>query len=366
VRVALLDLPSYTPPYDHSLAAALARRGHEVTVLTTRFPYGEAPAPEGYTREELFFPVSGRLRRLAPRSPAHRLVKAAEYAPSVRRLRRRLDTLAPDVVHVQWLALPERDLRWLGALGRPTVFTAHDLLGRRENRRSTWVAVCRAVDRVVVHSERGREELEEAGVERDRIEVIPHPVFELSAHEPSPPNGTTLLFFGLLRAYKGLDLLVQALARVPEARLVVAGDPVDPVEPIRRLAFEQGVRNRIEWRLGFLPDAEVSTLMAGAAAVVLPYRQADSSGVLATAFAHGRPAIVSDVGGLADAVRAYHAGLVVPPDDVEALADACRALLADPGPAYRGALAARAGLSWEAAAERHERLYRDLLSVRRA
>jgi glycosyltransferase involved in cell wall biosynthesis len=100
--------------------------------------------------------------------------------------------------------------------------------------------------------------------------------------------------------------------------------------------------------------------------VVLPYRQADSSGVLATAFGHGRPAIVSDVGGLAEAVRAYNAGLVVPPDDVEALADACRALLADPGPAYRGAMAARAGLSWDAAAERHERLYRDLLSVRRA
>jgi glycosyltransferase involved in cell wall biosynthesis len=366
VRVALLDLPSYTPPYDHSLAAGLARRGHDVTLLATRFPYGEAPAPDGYAREELFFPMSGRLRRVAPRSRAHRLVKAAEYGPCVRRLRRRLDALSPDVVHVQWLALPERDLRWLGTLGRPTVFTAHDLLGRRADRRSTWVAVCRTVDRVVVHSERGREELEDAGVERERIEVIPHPVFDSSAHEPSPPNGTTLLFFGLLRAYKGLDLLVEALARIPEARLVVAGDPVDPVEPIRRLAHEHGVADRIEWRLGFLPDEEVSILMTGAAAVVLPYRRADSSGVLATAFGHARPAIVSDVGGLAEAVRAYRAGLVVPPGDASALAEACRALLADPASAYDGALAARASLSWDAAAERHERLYRDLLSVRRA
>src|SRR5438046_2012257 len=134
MRVALLDLPSYTPPYDHSLAFALARRGHDVTLLTSRFPYGEAPRPDGYRREELFFPLSGRLRRLAPRSRAHRAVKAAEYLPGVARLRRRLDRLAPDVVHVQWPALPGRDLRWLRKLGRPTVFTAHDLLGRRHDR----------------------------------------------------------------------------------------------------------------------------------------------------------------------------------------------------------------------------------------
>ena len=65
MHVALLDLPSYTPPYDHSLAAALARRGHRVTLVTSRFPYGEAPRPDGYVREELFFPLSGRMRSIA-------------------------------------------------------------------------------------------------------------------------------------------------------------------------------------------------------------------------------------------------------------------------------------------------------------
>src|SRR5438874_2591314 len=198
MRVALLDLPSYTPPYDHSLASALARRGHDVTLLTSRFPYGHAPVPDGYRRTEVFFPLSGRLRGAAPRAGLHRAFKAAEYLPSVRRLERRLHTLDPDVVHVQWLALPGRDLRWLGRLRRPSVFTAHDLLGRRPVRRALWIAVCRAVDRVVVHSAAGLEELAGAGVERERIEVIPHPVFESSEHEPAAPNATTLRSFGLL------------------------------------------------------------------------------------------------------------------------------------------------------------------------
>ncbi len=366
MRAALLDLPSYTPPYDHSLARALARRGHEVTLLTSRFPYGEAPEPEGYRREEVFFPLSGRLRAIAPRSRAHRLVKGSEYHASVSRLRRRLTALDPDVVHVQWLALPQRDLGWLRELAgtRPTIFTAHDLLGRRPDRRTLWLAVCRAVDRVVVHSENGADELARAGVERARISVITHPVFESPGPEPSPPEGTTLLFFGLIRDYKGLDGLLRALALVPAARLVVAGDPLDPVEPLQALARDLGVAERVEWRLGFVPDVEVPKLLASSAAVVLPYRRADSSGVLALALGHGRPAIVSDVGGLGEMVGRYGAGAVVPPDDPRALAEAVRELLRDPETAYRGALSARRGLGWEAAAEAHERLYREVRAGR--
>jgi glycosyltransferase involved in cell wall biosynthesis len=360
VRVALLDLPSYTPPYDHSLAAALSRRGHDVTLLTSRFPYGTAPEPEGYVREELFFPVSGRLRRFAPRSGFHRIAKAAEYYPSVVRLRHRLGALAPDVVHVQWLALPRRDQAWLHGL-RASVFTAHDLLGRRGGAaREAWIAVCKAVDRVVVHSRRGAEELAGAGVARERIALIPHPVFESSGQDVSAPNGKTLFFFGLLRTYKGLDVLVRALADVPEGRLVVAGDPLDPVELVQRLASDVGVSERIEWRLGFVPDDEIAGLLRSATAVVLPYRRADSSGVLATAIGHGRPAVVSDVGGLGETVREFGAGVVVPPGDVNALAEACRRLLTDPGAlaeAFRGTQAARRTLSWDAAAEQHERLY---------
>ena len=369
MRVALLDLPSYTPPYDDSLAAALARREHDVTLLTSPFPFGEAPAAAGYAREQPFFPLSGRLRRISPRSRLRFLLKAAEYYPSVARLRRRLRALEPDVVHLQWLALPRCDLTWLRRVERPTVFTAHDLLGRRgAAARATWVEICLAVDHVVVHSSRGRDEVAQAGVPPERITVIRHPVFESSAHDVSPPNGKTLLFFGLLRTYKGLDLLVRALARIPEGRLVVAGDPLDPVEPIEELAERSGVADRIDWRLGFLPDEAVAALLGSATAVVLPYRRADSSGVLATALGHGRPAIVSDVGGLGETVREFGAGLVVPPDDVDALADACATLLRDPealAAAFRGVEAARATLTWDSAAEAHERVYRQVQRARR-
>ena len=324
MRVAIVDPASATPPYDHSLASALARRGHSVDLLTSPFPFGAVPEPVGYRRDELFLPVSGRILARNPRSRARFALKGAEYLPSVRRLLRRLRELEPDVVHVQWLALPWLDVRWLRrvATGLPTVYTAHHALPRDAGARvDARRQVYDIVRRVVVHSRQRVDDLAALGVARKRIAYIPHPVFELGAPvEPAPPAGSTLLFFGLIRAYKGLDVLVRALAELPEARLVVAGDPLDPVEPAKELARELGVDARIEWRLGFLPDDEVARLMADATLVVLPYLRTDASGVLATAIGHGRPVVVSDVGSLGETVREFGLGEVATPGDAHGLA----------------------------------------------
>src|SRR6185437_14173811 len=280
VRVALIDAGAYTPPYDDRLAAALAARGHDVTLLTAPFRFGDAPEPVGYRREELFFPLSSGLFRRNPRSRARVPLKGLEYVPSFWRARRRLEQLAPDVVHVQWLVRPDADLRWLRAVAAewPVVFTAHNLAAMLSRRPEAWLRVLQVVDRVVVQSRRSGDQLVELGVPRTRIVRIPHPVFESAM--PSGDGGRpgqTLLFFGLIRTYKGLDLLLRALQVVarerPEVRLVVAGDPLDPVEPLKRLANELGVEERIDWRLGFLPDDEVERVLADASVVVRPYRR---------------------------------------------------------------------------------------------
>jgi glycosyltransferase involved in cell wall biosynthesis len=376
VRVALVDPPSYTPPYDNSLAAALGRRGHDVTLLASRFLHGPVPEPNGYRREELFFPLSGRLFAARPRSPLRRGLKALEYVPSVVRFEHRLQALDPDVVHVQWLQAPAQDLYWLTRLvrRRPTVLTAHNVVPRRRPRRlETWTRVLGLVDRVVVHSRRAAEEVAALGIATERIVRIPHPMFAAPAeHAITPAHGRTLLFFGLLRAYKGLDLLVRALPQiareVPDVRVVVAGDPVDPIDGDRALADELGVGGRIEWRLGFVPEPAIAPLLEEATVVVLPYRRTDASGVLANAIGLGRPAVVTDVGALGETVREFGAGAVVPPEDVDALASACVRLLLNGQAlhdAVQGTAAARAALTWDAAAEAHEQLYGSIFGTRR-
>ena len=367
MRIALLDPPSYSPAYDHHLAAALGERGHDVELLTSPFAFGAAPPPRGYRRVELFLPLSGRLLRRAPRSRLRFPLKAAEYVPSSVRLLARVRRTRPSVVHVQWVALPRIDLLWVRRLPRPRVLTAHNVLPHAgnvdpEERR----AVYGSFDRIVVHTQAGREQLGRFGVPPDRVLRIPHGTFDApGAGSVEPPSGRTLLFFGLIRHYKGVDTLLRALADIPDARLIVAGDPIDPVEPLRRLARELGVDARVEWRLGYVSQEEVEGLMRAATLAVFPYRSTESaSGALATALGHGRPAVVTDVGALGETVREHGAGAVVPPEDARALAAACRTLLDDPAAlerAFEGTRRAREALSWESIAEAHERLYSDLL-----
>jgi glycosyltransferase involved in cell wall biosynthesis len=298
-------------------------------------------------------------------------VKALEYLPVTRRLRRRIDELNPDIVHFQWLVhRADVDLRWLRPISanRRTVLTAHDLWAMLEDR-ARWRPVFDAVDRVVVHSRRGVDELVRVGLAEERIARIPHAVFDAGdGPRANRPAGSTLVFFGLLRAYKGIDLLLRALPelaqRVPDVRLIIAGDALDPVDPLRALADHLGVADRVEWRLTFHSDPEIDSLMAEADLVVLPYRsRADASGVLASALGRGRPVVVSDVGNLGETVEGFGAGEVVPSEDVGALAAACVRLLTDADArerAVEGALAARKELTWDVAAALHEELYESI------
>jgi len=343
VRVLLADPPAYTPPYDHALASALARAGAEVELVTSRFRFGAAPEPQGYVRSELFYPLSSRL---FGRSRLRVPVKAIEHPFGLGRLALR----DCDVVHVQWLSSPEVDARLL-QLRRPSVFTAHDILPRRTaGKPELWRRIWSRFDRVVVHSERGREGLAAYGID---ARVIPHPVFP--SDPPRADDGHTVLFCGVIRTYRGLPDAIEAVRLVAGARLLVAGDPAMPLDPFRD---EPG----IEWRLGYLSEAEVDRAHGEATVAVFPYRpELDQSGALLRALGAGVPAVVYDVGGLAEPVRRFGAGLVVEPGDVKGLAAALRAVLDDPEPYREGARRARAELTWDAAAAAHLALYEELV-----
>jgi glycosyltransferase involved in cell wall biosynthesis len=350
VRVVIADPPAFTPQYDHALAAALGKAGAEVELVTSRFRFGEAPAPDGYRRNEVFYGLSSRLFR---RSPLRLPLKALEHPLGLARLARR----PADVVHVQWLAAPALDAIAFRHRA-PLVFTAHDLLPRRTARkRDLWRRLLRRFDRVVVHSSQGHETLVDLGVQPERLRVIPHPVFR--SDPPRADDGRTLLFFGVIRPYRGLADALEVVRRVDDARLVVAGDPVEDVNGHRASAGK-----RVDWRLGYLPEAEVDRAHGEATLALFPYRpEIDQSGSLLRALGAGVPAVAYDVGGLGEPIRRFGAGRVVPAGDVEALTAAVRELLDDRAAlaeARSGAARAREALTWDAAADAHLDLYREL------
>jgi glycosyltransferase involved in cell wall biosynthesis len=349
MRVLISDPPAYTPPYDRALAAALVRQGAEVELVTSRFRFGAVAPAEGYEVTELFYPLASRMSgnrvRLA--------IKALEHPLGMARLALR----RPDVTHVQWLGAPEMD-RWLFRPRSASVLTAHDIVPRRtRSKTAMWRALFDRFDRIVVHSERGKAQLVEFGITDAKLRVVGHPVFRSDVDRAD--DGRTALCLGLIRPYKGTEDAVEAVLGTDAARLLVVGDPRVPLDGLQRTAGE-----RAEWRLGYLPDAELRRALSEATVALFPYRaEIDVSGALLQVLGAGLPAIVYDIGGLGEVVGRFGAGAVVPPGDVEAMSGALERLIGDPealAAARRGAERARDELTWEASASAHLDLYREI------
>jgi glycosyltransferase involved in cell wall biosynthesis len=349
MRVVVADPPAYTPPYDRALSAALARRGVEVELVTSRFRFGAVAAPEGYEVREWFYPLSSRMGGNRVRL----WLKAAEHPLGMARLA----VAKPDVLHVQWLGAPELD-RWVFHPRSPAVLTAHDIIPRRTlSKTAMWHALFDRFERVVVHSERGKGQLADFGVAEEKLRVIDHPVFRSEVERSD--DGRTALCLGLIRPYKGTEDAVEAVLGVDSARLLVVGDPRVPLDGLQRTAGE-----RAEWRLGYVPDGELRRSLSEATVGLFPYRaEIDLSGALLQVLGAGVPAIVYDIGGLGGVVGRFGAGAVVPPGDVAAMSAALEHLLGDAdalAAARRGAERARDELTWDASAEAHLDLYSEL------
>src|SRR4051812_36664171 len=235
VRVDVVDPSAYTPPYDHALAAALAAAGADVRLVTSRFAHGDVPRGTGYAVDERFYRgvPDGRLR--VPAKLARHLPDMLATARAAR---------GAGVVHFQWLAVQPVDALLLRAFRRPLVLTAHDVLPRepRPGQRAAQRRLYERVDAVVVHSGHGRGRLvDELGVPADKVTVIPHGVLHPAAEaggERLPPevdgvDGPVVLFFGLLRPYKGLDVLLDAWRGIAGAELWVVGMPRMDTSPLR-------------------------------------------------------------------------------------------------------------------------------------
>lgn len=395
MRVEIIDPSAYTPPYDHALCTALAAAGAQVELLTSRFPYGEVPAAESYARREIFYRRSHAGSARGARSRGGLALKLAEHMPGM--LRCRAIAAQADVAHYQWLPVQQLDGHLLPSRrrgrgwprgGPALVITAHDVMPREPRRGQLrgQRLLYERFDAIVVHSEHGAARLtDELGVDPARVHVIRHGAFaHLAAGPVGPPpfgrepSGPVVLFFGLIRPYKGLDLLLAAwrslsAAQRGDAELWIAGMPrmdlgqaglggiETPAGP--RAAAEEGVHVAPR----FIPDAQLPAYFARADLIVLPYREIDQSGVLFTALAFGKPLLLSEVGGFPE-LAATGAARIVPAGDPEALAHALAHLLDRPDERVQMAACARAAAegpySWSTIGHEHLRLYERLLDAR--
>jgi glycosyltransferase involved in cell wall biosynthesis len=382
--------------YVFQLCRAMAQAGADVTLITEKnyelaaleHPFKVEtlidlwdPKPAGQLSTNWFAVTLRKLRRIT---------RAVQYYAEWLKVIRYVAKLKPDVVQLGDIRFPG-DLFPLMLLRRKAKLFAdicHNvrpfsaggksggLFDRSRSRRLFYQRIYKLFDVVFVHFDRNREEFTSTfGVPARKVGVVVHGNEELfdELRDPAvdaltlrqrlgiPDVDRVVLFFGTLSRYKGTDVLIEAFPRIRRetgARLVLAGYPFHDfdVEAHKELTRKLGIEDAVTWLPEYIPSEHIVAWMRLASVIVFPYRDIYQSGAVHVAQTFGAPIVASAVGAFEDVIENEVSGLLVPREDVDALAGAVIRLLNDPDLAARlGARAAadaKGPFSWQANAEK--------------
>lgn len=339
LSVMMVDPSNFSLSYDHCLCDALTEQGCEITLYRSENIHASSELPASFISCNHFYKRTHALARDCSRGKLWRVAKAGEHVFGMNRLLREAAKLKPDVIHFQWLALPSLDRFFLPRLRRiaPLVLTLHNTTVFHGTASAKFlgaglVSSFANFDAVIVHAEYSmRRAIDQGWIAQDKIHRIPHGALTHYRTFRTPatpdPDKQVVLFFGNIKEYKGVDVLLRAFAGLPRelmngTELRIMGKPSMDVGPLRNLAASLGITAHIRWDLRFVEEHEVPAAFEQAAVVVLPYREIDQSGVLLTAIAFDKAIVASNIGGMSETIRDGVHGHLVPPGEVEPLTEA--------------------------------------------
>jgi glycosyltransferase involved in cell wall biosynthesis len=347
-RVLMLDPSNYTPFYNQPLCSALVEKGVNVRLYTSHTIYESDQLLKPYIQYHFYRAVS----RLGLKGRARHVAGLLEHPLDWLQILLSLENARSEpVLHTQWLPLVDLDLfflrlaRWRGAA---LVHTVHNLIPHKEGRGSkeAFGRLYALVDGLIAHTQFTADSLKsEFNVPSHKIHVVPIgaidvmrapiPMPDARQHLNLPLDAPVILFLGTVREEKGLPFLIKAFPRVlkahPNAYLAIVGQPlaISPTQIFAQIK-EAGIpQERVITRLMFVPDDNLPVYLGAADMTVYPYVKIDQSGSLMLSLTLGTPAVVTDVGGLAEVVTDGVNGRVVPPCDAARLAAAISELLID-------------------------------------
>ena len=340
----MIDPSLFASPYDVAICEGLANAGAEVHLFGRRLRKNEVVDASVFSLHAFFYNWSER-HELWP--PLRLFLKSIEHVFDLFRLIVRIATERPDAVHFQWSAFPIADLvafRIIRCFSR-VILTVHDsepFNGDPSSRFQLlgYSTLVRSADAVIVHTTKAKLRLEQRGVSPGRVAVIAHGILGGAVATvrdrvaDKSDQKIRVLLLGRLKPYKGVDVLVEALGRVPvrlreQIEALVVGEPFFDLSKIEQRASSLGLTNCLRLEPRRVSDEEVESLVDSADVLVFPYLQIDASGVLFMALNHRKPIIASRVGAFEEIVVENGNGILVAPGDVDSLAQALTQIVAD-------------------------------------
>ncbi|MEZ5838606.1 MAG: glycosyltransferase family 4 protein [Geminicoccaceae bacterium] len=341
MKVFVVDPSLFSPTYDAQFCEALGGLGLDVSLIGRKpRPYEEVEE-RGFSLVAHFYRITESLPGFL--SPLAKFGKGAEHAVDMHRLVGLARRQAPDIIHVEWSVLPLIDRHFFAKLARiaPMVLTVHNTVpfhgaGSSRLMLRGHQEIFSAFDHFIPHTETIRRHLAECGIDDARMTQLPHPVIRLP--EPRLPSsgrsgkGCQILFFGNIKPYKGVDILVHAGIDMAAGRddfhITIAGKPFMPLGEIEAGIEAAGAGQMFTIIPRYLSEQELADTIAGSDIIVFPYREIDASGAFSCATQFARPIVATDIGAFGEEPVRDHV-LRIPVENTPALRHALETLIGD-------------------------------------
>lgn len=334
INALLVDPSLFTPPYDAALTEGMLSASIHPTWITRPLRQGEAQQIPAQYVDAFFYQRTDNQGHLPLKIRA--IFKGVSHFIGLIQLFYKAMSNRVDVVHFQWTVIPVLDalLMALIRLFKPVILTVHDTTPFNGERISFMQNLgfdmpIKFANQIIVHTQSARQSLIKRGVLPVKINVIPHGPLSLSVNIPVIPpfkkdQRWTFVLFGEIKPYKGFDLLVEAVARLPaelksQCRCIVAGRPRMDIQPILNQIQNLGLNQVFDIRPERLSEEEMAMLFAQADSFIFPYRQIDASGVYFLVKGLAKWMIASRVGIFAEDMQQDLDGHLVAPEEIDDL-----------------------------------------------
>lgn len=315
------------------LCSGLNKAGADVTLIVTE-------------NREISFPVNFDVKKWSPPKggSSSRIIKVFKYIRYLYRVAVLIRNSKPDAVHYHFFRRKSEILFYLllRAFGVKLVYTAHNILPHESKRIDYLLTylVIKGANRIIVHSYYIKTKISGIfKVDPDKISVIPHGNFDFYIPGSSTDkcesrkklglneSSNIILFFGFIREYKGLDLLLEAfeIAALKDLNLelLIAGEPASRtlLDRYQDIIKQSSVQDRIIPHFNYIPVNEVAEYLTASDAVVLPYKNIDHSGIVHLAYSFGKPVIATKVGDFEESIEQGKSGYILNNNNAECLAE---------------------------------------------
>lgn len=337
LKAMLVDPSLFTAPYDAALTHGLLNASIQPMWATRPLRKGDAQEIPAHCVDAFFYKWIDGTSYLPSKLRA--LLKGFAHAIGLSKVIWKVLFKRIDVVHFQWAVIPILDAMVMRIIRcfRPVFLTVHDTTPFNGEQISFMQNLgfdlpISSASQVIVHTQSALQSLIKRGVPERKINIIPHGPLSLGIPLPLLDNARrdkrwTFVMFGEIKTYKGFDLLVEAVALLPESvrnscRCIVAGRPRMNIDPILERIAVLGLSDAFDVRPKRLTEEEMAALFVEADCFIFPYRQIDASGVYFLVKGLSKWLIASQVGIFAEDMQEDVDGHLVSSGDVPALAKA--------------------------------------------